>query len=120
MPLGEILSVIGMLIVIAVVLFAAYWCTQRIAVSSMGKIGMRGRQMQVIDRLPLGQNKMLIVAYVGGRYLLLGVANEQITLLRELTEEEAAGWQQPTENEREGSRFSDVIMDALRSRNKKD
>ena len=120
MPVGEILSVVGMLIVMAVVLFAAYWCTRRIAVSSVGKIGVRGGQMQVMDRLPLGQNKMLIVVRVSTRYLLLGVTNEQITLLREMTEEEIAHWQQPMEQQREATRFSDVIKDTLRSRNKKD
>ena len=121
LPLGELASVVGMLLAIALVLFAAYWCTQRIAVSSVGKIGVRGRQMKIIDRLPLGQNKMLTVVSVGGRYLLLGVANEQITLLCELTEAEAACWSQmPQEDGQEVPRFSDIIAQALRSRNKKD
>lgn len=44
--------------------------------------------MQMLDRLPLGQDKAVAVIRTGSRYYLIGIASSQITLLAELTEEE--------------------------------
>jgi flagellar protein FliO/FliZ len=44
--------------------------------------------MQMLDRLPLGQDKSVAVVRAGSHYFLIGIASSQITILAELTEED--------------------------------
>jgi len=44
--------------------------------------------MQMLDRLPLGQDKAVAIVRAGKHYYLIGVASSQITLLAELSEED--------------------------------
>lgn len=48
----------------------------------------KGTHMQMLDRLPLAQDKSAAVIRVGSRYYLIGIASSQITLLSELSEED--------------------------------
>ena len=48
----------------------------------------RGTNMQMLDRLPLAQDKSVAVIRVGSRYYLIGIASSQITFLSELSEED--------------------------------
>ena len=47
-----------------------------------------GNYMQMLDRLPLGQDKAIAVVRAGSHYFLIGIASSQITVLAELTEED--------------------------------
>ncbi len=44
--------------------------------------------MQMLDRLPLGQDKAVAIVRAGSRYYMIGIASSQITLLAELSEED--------------------------------
>ncbi len=44
--------------------------------------------MQMLDRLPLGQDKAIAIVRAGSHYYLIGIASSQITLLSELSEED--------------------------------
>ncbi|WP_122789970.1 flagellar biosynthetic protein FliO [Intestinibacillus sp. Marseille-P6563] len=114
------LSLIGMLLCVVVILYLAYWFTRRIAAGNNIRMRTGGRHMQVYDRLPLGQNKMLTVVRVGSRWFVLGISGEHITTIAELTEEEAHHWR--TDSSGQGSvetlKFSD-ILDALHRKSKK-
>lgn len=103
----------GMLLAVCIVLYLAYWCTRHIAASPAGQLGARGNQMRVVDRLMLGQNKMVAVVRVGERWLLLGVTGENITMLAELTEEQASCWKNCAETDKKPPKFADVIAAAL-------
>jgi len=47
-----------------------------------------GNCMQMLDRLPLGQDKAAAIVRAGSHYYLIGIASSQITLLAELSEED--------------------------------
>lgn len=113
------LSLIGMCLCVAVILYLAYWFTRRIAVGNFGGNITSGGHMRIYDRLPLGQNKAVVVARVGLRWLVLGVSDEQITLLTELSEEESRIWRQAKQvsSETAAPKFSEVISDVLRKKN---
>lgn len=113
------LSLIGMCLCVAVILYLAYWVTRRIAMGNMGGAMTSGGHMRIYDRLPLGQNKAVVVARVGLRWLVLGVSDEQITLLTELSEEESRIWRQAKQQNRETAvpKFSDIFSDVLRKKN---
>lgn len=113
------LSLIGMCLCVAVILYLAYWFTRRISMGNLGGTMTSGGHMRLYDRLPLGQNKAVVVARVGLRWLVLGVSDGQITLLTELSEEESRIWRQTKQVSSEAAvpKFSDIISDVLRRKN---
>jgi flagellar protein FliO/FliZ len=44
--------------------------------------------MQMLDRLPLGQDKAVAIVRMGSHYYLIGIASSQITLLAEVSEDD--------------------------------
>lgn len=113
------LSLIGMCLCVVVILYLAYWFTRRIAAGNLSGVIKSNGNMRLCDRLPIAQNKSIVVVRVGLRWLVLGVADEQITLLTELSEEESRIWRQsrPAETKADAPKFSDVMTNALRNRN---
>ena len=87
-----LLSLAGMLLCTAVILFLAYWVTRKIGLSSgVGNAGV-GSRMRVLDRLPIGTGQSLLVVQLGEQCFVLGVSKEHISLIAELTEEQAQLW----------------------------
>lgn len=127
MPWEEIGVLLGMLLVLVAVLFAAYWFTRYMAGHGMGgrafsRLGGRGGCIRLVERAPLGKEQSLVVAQVGESWLLLGVTPSQVTLLRELSQEEAALWDPPPEDgsgpEKTPPRFQDALAEVLRQKKK--
>ncbi len=85
-------SLLWMTVCVVLIMGLAYWFTRFAA--GRGAFGpfQGGRHMEVLDRLPLGRDQSVILARVGERYLLLGTGTAGVTLLAELTAEEAASW----------------------------
>ena len=84
--MDSIISLASVLILTALVLYLSYVFTK-----SLGKgLGMKQSrtQMQMLDRLPLAQDKSVAFIRVGSRYYLIGIASSQITFLSELSEED--------------------------------
>ncbi len=49
------------------------------------KLGGRDRPLRILDRLALGPKKSVCLLSAGGRHLLLGVGEKEITLLMEMS-----------------------------------
>ncbi|MEY8356442.1 flagellar biosynthetic protein FliO [Lachnospiraceae bacterium 54-53] len=84
--MDSIFNLASVLILTVLILYLSYIFTK-----NLGKgIGMkqRGTNMQMLDRLPLGQDKTVAIIRAGSRYYLVGIASSQITLLAELSEED--------------------------------
>lgn len=97
---GSVLSLLGMLLTVVLVLALAYWCTRLI-----GRRGLPGYarsqgadRLQVLWQLSLGKAERLVLVKVDKRCLLLGVTGGGISLLTELSQEEAAVWLQSKES----------------------
>jgi flagellar protein FliO/FliZ len=77
---------VSVLALTALILYVSYLVTKKLG----NGIGMKrgGTHMQMLDRLPLGQDKAVAVIRVRSHYYLIGIASSQITLLAELSEEE--------------------------------
>ena len=88
-------SLLWMIVCVVLVIGLAYWATRYIAGRGVPLGG--GRRMEVLDQLLLGRDQRVALVRAGERYLLLGAAPSGVTLLAELTEEEAASWKQPPE-----------------------
>jgi len=89
------LSLLWVLVCIVLILGLAYWFTRHVA--SRGGLGVLGadrgtEQLRVLARLALGRDQFLALVQAGERYLLLGVTPSSVSLLTELTQEEAKAW----------------------------
>ena len=100
MPVEEILSVLWVLVCTVAVLALCYYVTRRLTrlpALSRYAVGIpREGRLEVLARVPLGKDQSLVVAAVAKRCFLLGCAAGSISLLTELTEEEAAAWTTPS------------------------
>ncbi|MDE6455767.1 MAG: flagellar biosynthetic protein FliO [Dysosmobacter sp.] len=111
-------SLLWMLVCVVLVIGLAYWFTKYAA--GRGALGAvsRGRRMEILDRLVLGRDQSLILARVGERYLLLGAGTAGVSLLAELSGEEAAAWKPPEAAEgRPG--FKEAFLSAMKQRERR-
>ena len=88
--LSSLLSLLWLLVcVLGVVVLA--WLFTRYVAGRGGMIGASGgsERFKVLSRLPLGREQNAVLVKAGEKYLLLGVTPSEISLLKELTAEEA-------------------------------
>jgi flagellar protein FliO/FliZ len=91
-----LLSLLWVIVCVVIILGLAYWVTRYVAQHGMNGPGIKagsGGELAVLARQTLGRDQCLAVVKAGNRCYLLGVTASQITLLSELSPEEAASWQ---------------------------
>ena len=88
--LSSLISLVWMLVCVLAVIVLAFLFTRYVA-GRGGMIGVSGgtEQFRVLARLPLGREHSAVLVKAGEKYLLLGVAPSEVTVLKELTREEA-------------------------------
>lgn len=88
--LGSLFSLIWLLVCVLVIVVLAYLFTKYVA-GRGGTIGVPGGsdRFRVLARLPLGREQSAVLVKAGEKYLLMGVTASEITVLKELTPEEA-------------------------------
>ena len=110
------LSLLWVIACIVLITGAAYWFTRHMA----GKGGLmpslgKGRQMEILDQLPVGREQRLVLVRSGERYFLLGVTAGGISALAEFTAEEAALWQRE-EAEQTPPSFREALRVTLKNK----
>lgn len=116
--MNSIMSLIWALAITILVLYFSFLFTRKLG----NGIGIKGGRtcMQMLDRLPLGQDKAVAIIRVGSRYYLIGIASSQITLLAELSQEEIPfGSSSIAFGEDGGGKFRDILH-KYTNRHKKD
>lgn len=97
----DLFTILGMLLAVIVILVLAYYCTRFI--SSKSVIGQRRRgsvgHMKIVDQLTIGKEQQMLLTCVGERYFLLGVSASEISLLAEITQDEAELWEKDSDGE---------------------
>lgn len=98
------------IVVLAAVLVGAYFTTRFISGKSSKML--KGRYIQIIDRMPLGRDKNVVLIEVGDKTLLVGVTNQSISTLGQIDGEaiKAAREQTPA---KEGKGFAQQFRDFL-------
>ena len=109
-------SLLWMTVCVVLIIGLAYWFTKFVA--GRGALGAfsGGRRMEVLDRMPLGRDQSVVLARVGERYLLLGAGTAGVTLLAELTGEEAAAWKPPETAEGEKPGFKEAFLTVMKQK----
>ena len=126
MTWDNVLTLLGMLVMVFAILVLAYFATRSMAKFKMGRMklpsGGNDGHMEVLDQLPLGADMRLVLVRTGSRFLLLGLSAAGISLLAELSEEEAANWlEDKSRREEEKSNhpsFRDSFIEVLKTRRK--
>ena len=89
--LDSILLLMWLVVCVVVVIVLAYLFTKYVAgrSGSFLSAGSGNGQLKVLARLSLGREQSLTLVQAGERYLLVGVAPSGISLVAELTQEQA-------------------------------
>ena len=119
MPQQNVFSLVGMLALVVLILFLAYWATRWLgrmqAGGNLRAMTRYGEKFCVLAQISLGRNERIVLVRVMERCCLLGVTSEQVTLLRELDEEEAAAW--ISDKERPAAPgFTEILKENFRKR----
>lgn len=105
------LSLIGALGMFVLILFFTYLCTKYISKRYVNA-GFAGRYIEVLERLPLGADRALLIVRIAGRVFLLGSATQCIELITEL---DASQFPQTPERIQHSPDFSAILKSALKS-----
>ena len=118
--LESLLSLVWMLVCVVVIIVLAYLFTKYVAGRGIGTVNLSGSQdrFKVLSRLSLGRDQSAVLVKAGEKYLLLGVAPSGITLLAELTAEEAASWEPPPAGQ-EGTGFKEAFLTIMKQKGRR-
>jgi len=96
--LTDLLSLLGVLLLLLLVLAGCYLVTRMLGTGLGGRFGMPAgsRRLQVLDRVLVGRDQAILVVQAAGRYFLLGSSPSGFSLLAELTGEEGEAWRAQT------------------------
>lgn len=75
-----------LVVVFLLIIAGAYFSTKFLSVKSAGF--MKGKYMQVKERLPLGRDKHVLLVQAGNRYFVVGVTAQSMQLLGTVEEGE--------------------------------
>lgn len=116
--LSSLLSLFWLLICVVAVAVLAYLFTRFLAGrgGGMGGLSGGGEGFKVLRRLPLGREQSAALVKAGERYFLLGVAPSGITLLAELTAEEAEAMTAPPPGSEPPPSFGEALRTVLKQK----
>ena len=112
-------SALGVLGVVALILYFAYCATKWIGTHGApggGTLRLNGNgKFRILGQLGVGRNERLVLVRLNERCYLLGVTEHQIALLRELDDREAEEWLAQGEQTSAPS-FTEVLSKNLRKK----
>ena len=117
--LDTILSLTWLLVCVLVIIVLAYLFTKYVAGRGIGFPGMGSGadEFKVLARLSLGREQSLALVQAGERYLLLGVAPSGVSLVAELTREEAqAVYARPASDQPAPPSFTEALRTVLKQK----
>lgn len=87
--LSDVLYIIFFLLMLGFVIFLAYYSTRWLGKKSFFAQSNSSRNMEILDRLHLTQDKSLLIVKVAQRRLLLSITQQNISKVLEFSEDEA-------------------------------
>ena len=116
--LDSILSLMWLLICVLVIIVLAYLFTKYVVGQRAGSWGTGGGngQFKVLTRLSLGREQSLALVQAGERYLLLGVTPSGVSLVAELSREEAQALCAPPSDQPAPPSFGEALRTVLKQK----
>ena len=84
--LESFLELIGVLLIFVFILVITYLCSKWMA--GYQKIHMKSKNLQVLETIPAGNNKVICLVKAGTEYLVVGIGKDEISHLATLSEEQ--------------------------------
>ena len=114
----SLLSLLWMLLCVVAIIVLAYLFTRHIVGRGSLVRGMSGGtgQFKVLARLSLGKEQAAELIQAGERYFLLGVASSGVSLLAELSQEEAEALYQPPTDQPPPPSFRESLRTVLKQK----
>ncbi|MEG1027893.1 MAG: flagellar biosynthetic protein FliO [Oscillospiraceae bacterium] len=97
----DVLPLLGSLAAIAAVLYLTYLFSKFMG-TRVNEMGNKGN-IKIVERVALGQDKGLAVAEINQKYYLLGISNNNISMLMEMDE------YSPPNKIQQGKDFSEIF-----------
>jgi len=91
-----LLSLIGIIIIIAGAYYATYYIGTKASGQSRGRIRGGNRRINMLDRFAIAKDKSFCVIEIAGKVYIVGVTNQSMTLLDKLDAEEFAEYMAKT------------------------
>lgn len=100
--MDAILTLLSALVAVVAILALSYWFTKNVVGrSDLGAFSARqGANLQVVETLSLGREHRIVAIRAGERYFLLGVTENEVSTLAELTAEEIENWKREPHDEK--------------------
>lgn len=83
---GNVLQLLGLVLLLLVILVAAYYTSKFIGRYKMGQF--RNSNIQVIEAYRISTNKTIQILKISNKYIVIGVGKDNITYITELDEGE--------------------------------
>ncbi|MFH1436211.1 MAG: flagellar biosynthetic protein FliO [Pseudomonadota bacterium] len=97
---------IAVFIALGIVLLLA-WLSIRLLAGRLGSFGLKGRNIKVLETMPLGYKRSLHIVEVSGKVLLLGSSDGGISVLAQLESDKLV--LPDPKGKLVGSRFLDIL-----------
>ncbi len=116
--LNHIFSLLWLLVCVLVIIVLAYWFTRYVAGRGGGMLGVSGGtdRFKVLCRLSLGREQSAALVRAGERYFLLGVAASSVSLIAELSQEEAQALYAPPPGQTAPPSFGEALRTVLKQK----
>ena len=105
-----VLTLVIALAAVGVVLYLCYLFSRNLA-SGAAKIN-KSKYIKIIDRVILGQDKMILITKIGEKYYLIGSSTQSIQILTEL-DSEAIAEISYSERSSDNGAFKDMLKGML-------
>ncbi len=110
----QFLTVLGTLVLIAAIFVGAYWFSRMLAKRNRFRRFGSSENIQVLEQMAVGPDRMLLVVKTADKVLLLGVTAQQVTLLKEFEPGEFP--ERPSSGDGEQtSSFKDALKNSLKT-----
>ena len=111
----SIIPLVIALLAVGAVLYLSYLFSRYLA-SGASKIN-KSKHIKIIDRVALGQDRLLLIAFIGDKYYLIGSSAQSISILTEIDNKELFDGTD-RENSSAGGRFKDALREMISKREK--
>ena len=82
------LTVATTLVIVAAILFFAWWFTRKLATGTAFRSAQQSEYMKIIDRIPVTQDKAIIIVRAGENHYMIGVSQAGLSLLAQIDEDD--------------------------------
>ncbi|MDO5560081.1 MAG: flagellar biosynthetic protein FliO [Oscillospiraceae bacterium] len=111
--IGSVFSVLAAVLVFIIILYLAYISTKLIG-KRYGRPSANGKNLRIIESMPAGPDKYLMIIRAGQKYLLVGSGKEHLEYICDLDSDELN--LESSSDKSSGGDFYEILKEAAKER----